>query len=168
MTRRPRRALATAAAVATLMVGLAGCERHGDAPPPAAIATPSTRPPLPAPRPIELTHVTIKALGMTCPESCPLRVRNALAAIPAIYELGFDLDHEAVLISYDAALGPAKQVTAPILAAIKDAGYDPWLAKESWPDGAAAEVMVHARPAGGPPPGQPHPVGQPSSPARGL
>jgi hypothetical protein len=93
------------------------------------------------PRPKELSHVTIKALGMYCEESCPMRVRYALGAMPQIYELGFDLTKESIFISYDASLGPAKQVTKPMLAAIKQAGFDPWLAKETWPTEATAQVV---------------------------
>jgi hypothetical protein len=94
------------------------------------------------PKPAELTHVTIKALGMYCEESCPVKVRYALADIPAVYELGFDLSKESVFVSYDKKLGEAKTVTAPMIAAIKGAGFDPWLAKESWPDGAKADVVL--------------------------
>ena len=96
-------------------------------------------------RPPQLAHVTIKALGMYCEEACPLAVRRALADVPAVYELGFDLPHESVFVSYDATLGPAKQVTEPMLAAIQRAGFDPWLAKEAWPAGATAEILGTAR-----------------------
>ncbi|MGN6109148.1 MAG: heavy-metal-associated domain-containing protein [Kofleriaceae bacterium] len=95
----------------------------------------------PAP-PAALTRVTIKALGMYCEESCPLRVRNALADIRSIYELGFDLSTESIFVSYDAALGAPDQVTQPMLAAIKQAGYDPWLSKHSWPADAQAQVVA--------------------------
>ena len=71
-----------------------------------------------------------------------MKVRYALAAIPSIYELGFDLTHESIFVSYDASLGPAKEVTKPMLAAIKDAGFDPWLAREDWP--ADAQVTRRA------------------------
>jgi len=79
---------------------------------------------------------------MYCEESCPLRVRYALAEIPTVYELGFDLDHESIFVSYDASLGAPKQVTKPMLVAIKQAGFDPWLAREDWPEGAKAEVAM--------------------------
>lgn len=79
---------------------------------------------------------------MYCEESCPIRVRMALADIPAVYELGFDLTHESVFISYDQSLGAPKSVTQPMLAAIKAAGFDPWLAKEAWPSDAAAQVVM--------------------------
>ena len=108
-------------------------------PPQVNVTQPAKPPP---PRPQALTHVTIKALGMYCEESCPLRVRYALASIPAIYELGFDLANESVFVSYDATLGAPKQVTKPMLAAIKSAGFDPWLAKESWPTDATAQVVM--------------------------
>ncbi len=122
------------------LAALVACSRSHDAtpppsPPPVAVARP---------RPAQLAHVTLKALGMTCEESCPMRVRYALADIRDVYELGFDLSHEAIFISYDASLGSAKQVTKPMLAAIKQAGFDPWLAKEEWP--ADAQVQVVARP----------------------
>lgn len=137
------------AARALVLVGVLACGHGGDdrapAPPPApAPPAPVVRArPAPRPRPAQLAHVTIKALGMYCEESCPLRVRYALADIPAVYELGFDLTKESVFVSYDAALGPAKQVTRPMLAAIKQAGFDPWLAKEAWPADAKAQVVAN-------------------------
>jgi len=102
---------------------------------------PPPRPQVAPPRPAQLAHVTIKALGMYCEESCPMKVRYALADVPAVYELGFDTAHESIFVSYDATLGPAKQVTKPMLVAIKSAGFDPWLAKEAWPDGVDAKVV---------------------------
>jgi hypothetical protein len=96
----------------------------------------------PRARPAQLTQVTIKALGMYCEESCPLKVRNALASIPAVYELGFDVSNESIFVSYDAALGTPKEVTKPMIVAIKGAGFDPWLAKESWPADAQKTVQV--------------------------
>lgn len=124
-----------------VLVAIVACGGGGDAPvePAPAPVVAATSPP----RPATLAHVTIKALGMTCPETCPLRVRGALAGIASVYELGFDLDHESVFVSYDASLGAAKDVTRPMLAAIRSAGYDPWLAKESWP--ADAQVQLVAR-----------------------
>lgn len=132
---------------AALVLALAGaCSRAHEPPAPAPTPAPAPShvapaPKPPRPRPASLAHVTIKALGMTCEESCPMRVSYALANIPEIYELGFDLSHEAIFVSYDASLGPAKQVTKPMLAAIKHAGFDPWLAKEEWPDDAKARVV---------------------------
>jgi len=125
-----------------LLVALVACSRAKDAtptPPPAPV------PVVARPRPAQLAHVTLKALGMTCEESCPMRVRYALADIKDVYELGFDLSHEAIFISYDASLGPAKQVTKPMLAAIKQAGFDPWLAKEEWPADATAQVVPRSK-----------------------
>ena len=122
----------------------AGCSR-ADAPVTQEQPLASKAPPAPEkaapPRPANLTRVTIKAIGMYCEESCPVKVRTALADVPAVYELGFDLSTESVFISYDAALGPAKQVTKPVLVAIKSQGFDPWLAKETWPDGVKAQVI---------------------------
>lgn len=119
-------------------------------PPAKPATTAATTPPKdvekpPRPRPAQLAQVTIKALGMYCEESCPVKVRTALAEVPAVYELGFDLSKESVFVSYDATLGPAKQVTKPMIAAIKSAGFDPWLAKESWPDDGSVKVTVVAR-----------------------
>lgn len=99
-------------------------------------------PPAPRPRPATLTRVTIKALGMYCEESCPLKVRTALAEVPAVYELGFDLSTESIFVSYDSALGVAKEVTRPMLVAVKSAGFDPWLARETWPDDASVQVLT--------------------------
>ena len=122
---------------------IAGCSR-ADAPAkqeqPLASKAPAPEKVAP-PRPATLTRVTIKALGMYCEESCPIKVRTALADVPAVYELGFDVSTESVFISYDAALGPAKQVTKPVLVAIKSQGFDPWLAKETWPDGAEVQII---------------------------
>lgn len=106
--------------------------------PPAKVAQPQKEPP----RPAELKHVTIKALGMYCEESCPLKVRYALADIKAVYELGFDVSNEAIFVSYDASLGTAKEVTKPMIAAIKGAGFDPWLSKEEWPADAQTQVVL--------------------------
>jgi hypothetical protein len=105
---------------------------------PAKVAVPDKEPP----RPAQLAHVTIKALGMYCEESCPMKVRYALADIKSVYELGFDVSNEAIFVSYDATLGTAKQVTAPMIAAIKGAGFDPWLSKEAWPADAKTQVVL--------------------------
>jgi hypothetical protein len=136
-------------AVVVLVVA-AACSRDSRAPSqaqpaparpePAAIALPPQ--PAPPPRPAQLARVTIKALGMYCEESCPLQVRYALADVTSVYELGFDLSTESIFVSYDATLGPAKEVTKPMIAAIKKAGFDPWLAKESWPADAEAQVVM--------------------------
>ena len=125
-----------------LVLFVAGCSR-ADAPAKQdqPLATTPVREKVAPPRPANLTRVTIKALGMYCEESCPVKVRTALADVPAVYELGFDLSTESVFISYDAALGPAKQVTKPVLVAIKSQGFDPWLAKETWPEGAKVQVI---------------------------
>ena len=130
-----RRDEGPAAAAATAPAG---------AKPVAAVATGATVPPekRAPPAPAALTRVTIKALGMYCEESCPVKVRYALADVTSVYELGFDLSTESIFVSYDAALGPAKQVTKPMIAAIKGAGFDPWLSKESWPEGANAQVVL--------------------------
>ncbi|HEY4178187.1 MAG TPA: hypothetical protein VGM90_15175 [Kofleriaceae bacterium] len=101
---------------------------------------PSKQPP--RTQPAQLTHVTLKALGMYCEESCPMRVRMALADIPAVYELGFDTSNESIFVSFDSSLGTPKDVTKPMLAAIKSSGFDPWLAKELWPAEAQALVAV--------------------------
>jgi hypothetical protein len=129
-----------------LLLLLAACSRDSSAPAPKAEPAPAVAPATAdkkaPPRPAELAQVTVKALGMYCEESCPLKVRYALGDITAVYELGFDLSTESIFVSYDASLGPAKQVTKPMIAAIKGAGYDPWLAKESWPDGATAQILA--------------------------
>lgn len=70
-----------------------------------------------------------------------MKVRYALADLSAVYELGFDVSTESIFISYDASLGPAKQATKPMIAAIKGAGFDPWLSKESWPADAQVQVV---------------------------
>jgi hypothetical protein len=132
--------------VASLLLG-AGCSKEPRATPtPGAVApaqpAPIAKPDVAPPRPEKLSHVTIKALGMYCEESCPMKVRYALADLTSVYELGFDVSTEAIFVSYDAALGSAKDVTRPMLAAIKTAGFDPWLAKEAWPADATAQVVL--------------------------
>ena len=128
---------------ALVLLVIAACNREEPAPTaPAPQGAAPTVAKLEPVRPAELTHVTIKALGMYCEESCPIRVRMALAEIPTVYELGFDLTHESVFISYDQTLGEPKLVTKPILAAIKAAGFDPWLASEAWPADATAQVVI--------------------------
>lgn len=135
-------------ALVVVVVALVACKKHEDASAKLhaqqsahesthALAAPKP----PRERPAQLTKVTIKALGMYCEESCPLKVRTALASVPAVYELGFDLSTESIFVSYDAALGAPKEVTKPMLVAIESAGFDPWLSKESWPDGAEAAVV---------------------------
>jgi hypothetical protein len=123
-----------------------GCSRDsGKAPPkadPASTAKKPTKQLAEPPRPAELQHVTLKALGMYCEEECPLKVRYALADIPAVYELGFDVANEAIFVSYDKSLGTAKEVTKPMITAIKGAGFDPWLSKEEWPADAKAQVVL--------------------------
>jgi hypothetical protein len=136
-----------AAALALLAVALAACSREDAKPQPTTAPGSMTRGPAKKqlaepPRPAELQQVTIKALGMYCEESCPLKVRYALADVPAVYELGFDLSTESIFISYDKALGSPKDVTKPVIAAIKTAGFDPWLAKESWPADAKVQVVL--------------------------
>ena len=126
-----------------VVTALVACSKSEDAVPtthlePPALATPKIAPPKPA----ALTKVTIKALGMYCEESCPLKVRYALADVKAVYELGFDVSNESIFVSYDATLGSAKDVTKPMIAAIKGAGFDPWLSKEEWPADAKAHVVL--------------------------
>jgi len=134
-----------APAVAFIALALAACSRDTAKAPahePAATVTPPAKPLVEPPRPEKLAHVTIKALGMYCEESCPLKVRYALADVKAVYELGFDVSNESIFVSYDSTLGSAKEVTRPMIAAIKSAGYDPWLAKEEWPADAKVQVVL--------------------------
>ncbi len=124
-----------------LLLALAGCDK------PAADRQPVDKPAAAQkqapPRPAKLQQVTLKALGMYCEESCPMKVRYALADNPNVYELGFDVANESIFVSYDASLGTPKDVTKPMLIAIKTkTGFDPWLSKESWPDGAQDKVQV--------------------------
>ena len=136
-------AVASITSSVAIVIALVAC-RHDDAaapkPEPAAttpVAHHATKPP----RPAQVTHVTIKALGMYCEDSCPMRVRYALQDQKSVYELGFDPANESIFVSYDSTLGPPKQVTKPMLVAIKQAGFDPWLAKDSWPDDAKVQVV---------------------------
>jgi hypothetical protein len=128
---------------AVLLVLLVACSKAADSPPkldqPLAAPVQKAAPA----RPAKLQQVTLKALGMYCEESCPVKVRYALADNPNVYELGFDVSTESIFVSYDASLGSPKEVTRPMLAAIKTkAGFDPWLAKETWPDDAPSKVQV--------------------------
>jgi hypothetical protein len=126
--------------IALLLV--AACSKEAAKAPPKPEAQKPVKQLAEPPRPAELSHVTLKALGMYCEEECPLKVRYALADIPAVYELGFDVANEAIFISYDKALGAPKEVTKPMLAAIKGAGFDPWLSKDEWPADAKAQVVL--------------------------
>ena len=99
----------------------------------------------PRPRPAKLAKVTIKALGMYCEESCPLRVRMALAELPVVYELGFDTSTERIFVSYDSARGAPKVAMQPVIEAVRLAGFDPWLARESWPTDAHTDVVPRPR-----------------------
>lgn len=142
-------AMSVLSRVLALVLALAACGRERTEeprvhpqppPPPAAKVSPPKAPP---PRPAQLQRVTLKALGMYCEESCPMKVRYALADDPHVYELGFDVSTESIFVSYDAALGAPEQVTKPMLAAIKTrAGFDPWLSKPSWPADAQEKVQV--------------------------
>ena len=126
-----------------VVVLVAACSKDKAAPAPAPTKPAVTaKQPVAPPKPAELQHVTIKALGMYCEESCPLKVRYALADNKNVYELGFDPANESIFVSYDKSLGLPKDVTKPMLAAIKEAGFDPWLAKESWPDDAQTQVVL--------------------------
>jgi hypothetical protein len=125
------------------MLVVVGCSHDPESPAPAPIVVkPVARQPVTPVKPAQLSHVTIKALGMYCEESCPMRVRYALADVKQVYELGFDPANESIFVSYDATLGTPKEVTKPMLVAIKNAGFDPWLAKESWPADAKAQVVA--------------------------
>lgn len=131
-------------APALALIVAAACSRSdGEPPAPPPVTAPVARP-VP-PRPAELVRVTIKALGMYCEETCPTKVRDALAGVPGIYELGFDLSKESVFVSYDAAVGTPKAVSMQLIAAIKGAGFDPWMTKQPWPADAKVQVVARAR-----------------------
>ena len=131
--------------LAAVVMFLVACSRDDAPPAPDVVKPPPNLAPgstaKPPPRPAALTKVTIKALGMYCEESCPLKVRYALADVSAVYELGFDVSTESIFVSYDSSLGAPKQVTKPMLVAIKGAGFDPWLARETWPADAKVDVV---------------------------
>lgn len=130
--------------LALLVLVVVACNRDKPAPT-KQTPTITVKQPTAPPRPAELQRVTLKALGMYCEESCPLKVRHALADNKSVYELGFDVANESIFVSYDKSLGAPKDVTQPMLKAIKDAGFDPWLAKETWPDDAKDRVQVILR-----------------------
>ena len=136
-------------ALVVAVVALGACSKDKPAglppPPPRGSAAVTVKQPKAPPKPAELQHVTIKALGMYCEESCPLKVRYALADNANVYELGFDTANESIFVSYDKSLGTPKDITKPMLKAIKDAGFDPWLAKETWPADAQENVQVVLR-----------------------
>ena len=129
-------------ALLLVVVLVAACKQEKVDPAPTKKPALTAQQPKAPPRPADLQHVTIKALGMYCEESCPLKVRYALADNKNVYELGFDTANESIFVSYDKSLGTPKDVTKPMLAAIKEAGFDPWLAKESWPDDAQTQVVL--------------------------
>ncbi len=90
------------------------------------------------PRPATLGYVTLKALHMDCAETCPTSARLALQRVPSVYQVGLDLDHEALFISYDRSAGEPQKAAAPMLAALRAIGFDPWFKTEGWP----AEIIV--------------------------
>ena len=128
-------------ALLLVVVVVAACSKDKPAPAPTKPAVTAKQPVAP-PKPAELQHVTIKALGMYCEESCPLKVRYALSDNKSVYELGFDPANESIFVSYDKSLGAPKEVTKPMLKAIKEAGFDPWLSKEEWPADAKVQVVL--------------------------
>lgn len=67
-------------------------------------------------------------------------MRSALATLDSPYQVAFDLDRDEVYVAYDARAGAAKEASAPMIAAIKAAGFEPWLKREGWPE-PAPEVM---------------------------
>ena len=68
-------------------------------------------------------------------------MRSALAKLPSAYEVGFDLDRDEVYVGYDAAAGDPKPASAPMVAAIKAAGFNPWLKGPGRPDGIEMIVL---------------------------
>ena len=72
-------------------------------------------------------------------------MRSALATVSSSYQVGFDLDRDEVYVGYDAAAGPAKVAAAPMIAAIKRAGFDPWLKRAGWPEPPPDQVVVLPR-----------------------
>lgn len=94
-------------------------------------------------RPAAIGYLTLKALHMDCAETCPVSARLALQRVPAVYEVGVDLEHEALFVSYDRSVGAAKTAAAPMLDALRAIGFDPWFKTEGWPDDvSAANVTV--------------------------
>ncbi len=72
-------------------------------------------------------------------------MRAALRDVPAAFEVGFDLDRDEVYVSYDAAAGDAKAATAPMVAAIKRAGFEPWLKGAGWPERVESTPLAAGR-----------------------
>jgi hypothetical protein len=88
-------------------------------------------------QPVVLRKLTLKALHMTCAESCPASARVALRKLPSVYQVAVDLDRDAVYISYNGNAGEPKQAAEPMLAALRSIGFDPWFKAEGWPDDVA-------------------------------
>ena len=64
------------------------------------------------------------------------RVRSALAQLPSVYAVGFDLDRDEVYVGYDATVGPPAQAARPMVAAIEGAGYRSWYARPGRAEGS--------------------------------
>jgi hypothetical protein len=93
-------------------------------------------------RPALLRKLTIKALHMTCAESCPTSARIALRKLPEVYQVAVDLGRDALFVSYDGNAGDPKHAAEPMLAALASLGFDPWFKAEGWPDDVADETAT--------------------------
>lgn len=72
-------------------------------------------------------------------------MRAALRRVPAAYEVGFDLDRDEVYVSYDASAGDAAAAAAPMVDAIKAAGFEPWFKRAGWPEVVEAVALPPQR-----------------------
>ena len=116
---------------------VAGCDGSpGRQSPPSsgsAIGTPASVPPVLRTQPVTLGYLTLKALHMDCAETCPTTARLALQGVASVYQLGVDLDHEALYVSYDRSAGEPQKAAAPMLKALRSIGFDPWFKAAGWP-----------------------------------
>ncbi len=142
--------------LAGLLAGsLAGCENSPAQQGPAASgpvpgpAAPGVAAPRAAamevlrPQPATLGYLTLKALHMDCAETCPMSARIALQRVASVYQVGVDLEHDTLFISYDRSVGAPQQAAVPMLAALRAIGFDPWFKAEGWPtDVQTADLKV--------------------------
>ncbi len=69
------------------------------------------------------------------------RVRSALATVPAVYQVGFEIERDEVYVSYDRSAGAVAAFAPRLVAAIDGRGYRGWLKGEGVPSTVSWTVL---------------------------